>query len=89
MSEIAYFLKRQLMATNGRAIGLPKPISTTRFALSDEIYGRPVCVALCSVRMHDCPERGAQWRALDCLLWQDDGKPVEISVLRGLWEAIK
>jgi hypothetical protein len=77
------------MATDGRAIGLPKPISAARLVLSEEIDGRSVCAALCSVRVHDCPERGAQWRAIDCLLWQDNGKPVEASVLRRLWEAIR
>ena len=89
MSEIPYFLKRQMRASEGRAIGLPRPISETRLALSESIEGRPVCVVLCSVRVHDCPERGAQWRSVDCLLWADTGNPVETSTLRKLWEAMR
>lgn len=89
MSEIPYFLKRQLLALEGRAIGLPRPISETRLALSESIEGRPVCVALCSVRVHDCPERGKQWQSVDCILWQDTGKPVEASTLRRLWGAMR
>lgn len=89
MSEISYFLKRQLLALDGPAIGLPKPISDTCLALSEGIEGRAVCVALCSVRVHDCPERGKQWRSIDCLLWKDYGKPVEVSTLRKLWDAMR
>ena len=84
MREIPYFLKRQMLAVEGRAIGLPCPISDTRLTLSESIEGRPVCVALCSVRVRDCPERGAQWMSVDCLLWGDTGKPIETSNLRKL-----
>ena len=89
MSEISYFLKRQMLALEGRAIGLPRPLSETSLALSDSIEGRPVCVALCSVRVNDCPEHGAQWQTADCLFWKDTGKPVEASTLRKLWEAMR
>lgn len=89
MSEIPYFLKRQIPALEDRAIGLPKPISDTCLALSEGIEGRAVCVALRSVRVHDCPERGKQWRSIDCLLWKDYGKPVEPSTLRKLWKAMR
>lgn len=89
MREISYFLNRQLLALDGRAIGLPKPISDARLALSDSIDGRPVCVALCSVRVRDCPERGKLWQTANCILWADTGKPIETSTLRKLWEAIR
>ena len=86
---MSYFLKRQLLTFDGRAIGLPRPISDTRLALSEGIEVRAVCVALCSVRVRDCPERGKQWQTAHCLIWQDIGKPVEASTLRKLWEAMR